>query len=98
MTFTDKHNPSNSDWKLYLPQLQKTTDLYFQFPLFDSYNIDHILVQSLVLIHPQLLKLWHYAVNTNPRGPQNFKKYAGGPVPPKIPKIQPPHFASLSEA
>ncbi len=35
MSFTVINYSSNSDWELYLPQLQKVTGLYIQFPLFD---------------------------------------------------------------
>ncbi len=55
MTFTDRHNSSDSDPKLKLPQLQKETGLYFQFSLFGTYNIGHILVRSLILSHLHLL-------------------------------------------
>ncbi len=41
---------SNSDWEIYLPQLQKVTHFYFQLPLADMYKISDILVQSLILI------------------------------------------------
>ncbi len=49
MTFVDYS--SNSDLAMYFPELQKVRDLYFQFPLFNMYNIGHISVQSLTLIH-----------------------------------------------
>ncbi len=55
MSFIDIDYFSNSDWELYLPQLQKVTGLYFQFPLFDMFNIGHILVQNIVLICSHLL-------------------------------------------
>ncbi len=33
MTFANVHYSLNSDWKLYLLQMQKLVGLYFQFPL-----------------------------------------------------------------
>ncbi len=55
MTFVDYS--SNSDWKIYFPELQKVRDLYFQFPLFNMYNIGHISVRSLTLIRFQVAAL-----------------------------------------
>ncbi len=55
MTCIDIYYSSSSDQELYLPQLQKVPGLYFQFPLFDMFNIGPILVRSLILIRSHLL-------------------------------------------